>query len=212
MVGHVPEHLRRWPARHADRQSARAMRRRWSKSYQDAGCAAAERGRASCSNEAEAQLFDRFWGMSMSELRKVDHGEMRQFAIQFRDLMYEMPFQLPHNLLLLGRTIAILSGMCTGLDPNFNLWKQLAPYATKLIADEGGSNWQVWLDQIGEFVKEAGRAARTGLQSPHPPGARRADRERAAGQPADLSPGRCRQSPSWKSNLHRVPFRRRRAL
>jgi predicted unusual protein kinase regulating ubiquinone biosynthesis (AarF/ABC1/UbiB family) len=65
-----------------------------------------------------------------------------------------MPFQLPHNLLLLGRTVAILSGMCTGLDPNFNLWTQLAPYAQKLVMDEGVSNWQVWLDQIGELVKQ----------------------------------------------------------
>src|SRR6185503_2343735 len=60
--------------------------------------------------QAEAQLFERFWGMSMSELRKVRHGEMRQFGMQFRELMYEMPFQLPHNLLLLGRTLGILSG------------------------------------------------------------------------------------------------------
>ncbi|MCI0608962.1 MAG: AarF/UbiB family protein [Anaerolineae bacterium] len=103
--------------------------------------------------QAEAQLFDRFWGMSMSELRNVRHREMRQFGMQFRELMYEMPFQLPHNLLLLGRTLAILSGMCTGLDPNFNIWSQMAPYAQKLIADEGISNWEVWLDEIGELVK-----------------------------------------------------------
>ena len=104
--------------------------------------------------QAEAQLFDRFWGMSMSELRKVRHGEMRQFAMQFRELMYEMPFQVPHNLLLLGRTVAILSGMCTGLDPNFNVWGQMAPYAQKLVADEAVSHWEVWLDQIGELLKE----------------------------------------------------------
>ncbi|HEX9385325.1 MAG TPA: AarF/UbiB family protein [Anaerolineales bacterium] len=104
--------------------------------------------------QAETQLFDRFWGMTMSELRKVDHREMRQFAMQFRELMYEMPFQLPHNLLLLGRTVAILSGMSTGLDPNFNLWNQLAPYAQKLVADEGVSNWDIWLDQIGELIKQ----------------------------------------------------------
>src|SRR5689334_4287826 len=104
--------------------------------------------------QAESQLFDRFWGMSMNELRSVDHREMRQFALQFRELMYEMPFQLPHNLLLLGRTVAILSGMSTGLDPNFNLWNQLAPYAQKLIADEGLSNWDVWLDEIGELVRQ----------------------------------------------------------
>ena len=90
---------------------------------------------------AEAQLFDRFWGMSMSELRNINHGEMRQFALQFRELMFEMPFQLPHDLLLLGRTIAILSGICTGLDPNFNVWKQLAPYAKKLIAAAMSGPW-----------------------------------------------------------------------
>jgi predicted unusual protein kinase regulating ubiquinone biosynthesis (AarF/ABC1/UbiB family) len=104
--------------------------------------------------EAEAQLFERFWGLSMGELRKINHTEMRQFALQFRDLMYEMPFQLPHNLLLLGRTLAILSGMCTGLDPEFNLWNQLAPYAQKLVTEEGVSNWEVWLDQVGDLVKE----------------------------------------------------------
>ena len=68
--------------------------------------------------------------------------------------MYEMPFQLPHNLLLLGRTVAILSGMCTGLDPDFNVWEELAPYAQKLVADEVGSGWEVWLDEIGDLVKE----------------------------------------------------------
>ena len=104
--------------------------------------------------QAESQLFDRFWGMSMNELRKVDHREMGQFAMQFRELMYEMPFQLPHNLLLLGRTVAILSGMATGLDPNFNLWGQLAPYAQKLVAEEGLSNWDIWLNEIGDLFKE----------------------------------------------------------
>ena len=104
--------------------------------------------------QAEAQLFERFWGMSMSELRNVRHREMRQFGMQFRELMYEMPFQLPHNLLLLGRTLGILSGMCTGLDPNFNVWGQMAPYAQKLVAEEGLSNWEAWLDEIGNLFKE----------------------------------------------------------
>src|SRR5690606_2757652 len=104
--------------------------------------------------QAGAQLFDRFWGMSMSELRKIDHREMRQFAMQFRELMFEMPFQLPHDLLLLGRTMAILSGICTGLDPDFNVWTQLAPYAQKLVREEGVSNWEVWLDELGELLRE----------------------------------------------------------
>jgi predicted unusual protein kinase regulating ubiquinone biosynthesis (AarF/ABC1/UbiB family) len=104
--------------------------------------------------QAEAELFDLFWGKTMSELRKIKHAEMFRFAEKFRELMYEMPFQLPQNLLMLGRTVAILSGMCTGLDPDFNLWTQLAPYATKLVASEVGTNWKVWLDEIGNALKE----------------------------------------------------------
>jgi predicted unusual protein kinase regulating ubiquinone biosynthesis (AarF/ABC1/UbiB family) len=103
---------------------------------------------------ATAQVFGLFWGKSMSELRQVNHAEMFKFADQFRDLMYSLPFQLPQNLLMLGRTVAILSGMCTGLDPEFNLWDQLAPYATKLVSQEAGSNWRVWLDELGNVLKE----------------------------------------------------------
>lgn len=93
---------------------------------------------------ASAQIFDRFGGMSMNDLRKVSDEDMISFALQFRELMVSMPFQLPENLLLLGRTIAILSGMCTGLNPEFNLWAALSPYATKLITDETGEalSWE----------------------------------------------------------------------
>jgi predicted unusual protein kinase regulating ubiquinone biosynthesis (AarF/ABC1/UbiB family) len=55
---------------------------------------------------------------------------------------------------MLGRTVAILSGMCIGLDSEFNLWNQLAPYATKLVSQEVGSNWRVWLDELGNVLKE----------------------------------------------------------
>jgi len=104
--------------------------------------------------QAESRLFDAFWGKSMSDLRKIRHGEMRQFALQVRELMFSMPFQFPQNLLLLGRTLAILSGMCTGLDPEFNLWTPLAPYAQNLMADEASSTWDTWMDAIGDLVKE----------------------------------------------------------
>jgi predicted unusual protein kinase regulating ubiquinone biosynthesis (AarF/ABC1/UbiB family) len=94
---------------------------------------------------ASAQLFERFWGMSMSDLKSIDHAEMMRFSLQFRELVLDLPVQLPENLLLLGRTVALLSGMCTGLDPDFNLWTSIAPYATKLISEEGGSTFQTIL-------------------------------------------------------------------
>ena len=104
--------------------------------------------------QMSASMFDMFWGKSMDELRQLSPEEMFRFADRFRDLMYNMPFQLPQNLLMLGRTVAILSGMCTGLDKEFNLWNQLSPYATKLVSQEAGSNWRVWLDEAGNILKE----------------------------------------------------------
>jgi predicted unusual protein kinase regulating ubiquinone biosynthesis (AarF/ABC1/UbiB family) len=102
---------------------------------------------------ASMQAFERFGGMSMSDLREIDHAEMMRFALQFRELMLEMPFQLPESLLLLGRTIAILSGMCTGLDPAFNLWTALAPYATRLISEEGGSAVRAFLEEATKVLQ-----------------------------------------------------------
>jgi predicted unusual protein kinase regulating ubiquinone biosynthesis (AarF/ABC1/UbiB family) len=103
--------------------------------------------------QAESAIFDRFWGMSMKEIRQIRPEEFREIGHRFRDLMLEMPFQVPNNLLMLVRTVSILSGMCTGLDPDFNLWNQLSPYATRLVAEEATSGLNVWLDEFGEILK-----------------------------------------------------------
>ena len=101
--------------------------------------------------QAEAKAFERFWGKSMSELQDIDHKELMAFAGEFRDLMYDMPFQIPQDLLLLGRTVAILSGMCTGLDPGFNVWESIRPYAEDLVKSEVTGNWEIWWGEI-EFL------------------------------------------------------------
>jgi predicted unusual protein kinase regulating ubiquinone biosynthesis (AarF/ABC1/UbiB family) len=103
--------------------------------------------------KAEAKAFERFWGMNMSELQDIDHKELMDFAHEFRDLMYEMPFQIPQDLLLLGRTVAILSGMCTGLDQDFNLWENIQPYAEKLVKAEISGNRDLWWGEIEGFLR-----------------------------------------------------------
>ena len=101
---------------------------------------------------AEAQVFDKYWGLSMSELRNIDPHEVREFAHQYRDLLLDMPFQVPQNLIYVVRTVAILSGMCTGLDPDVNLWEQVAPYARRLVEDEATAGAGQWLDRIGDAL------------------------------------------------------------
>lgn len=101
---------------------------------------------------AGSQMFDQFWGKSMEELQNTDMDEMLEFASEFRDLLYTMPFQIPQDIIFLGRCVGILSGMCTGLDPNFNVFEQLVPYAEKLLMDEAKTGWQY-------YVKEAAAMA-----------------------------------------------------
>ncbi len=101
---------------------------------------------------AEAEVFDRYWGMSMNELRNIDPQEVREFARQYRDLLLDLPFQVPQNLIYVARTVSILSGICTGLDPNVNLWQQVGPYARGLVEDEVSGGLGDWLDRIGDAL------------------------------------------------------------
>jgi len=89
--------------------------------------------------KAMKQLFARFGGMGFAELREVDPREFRDFAIQFGDVVRALPFQLPENFLLIIRAMSLTSGVCSSLNPAFNLWDSVEPYASQLIRDEGGN-------------------------------------------------------------------------
>jgi predicted unusual protein kinase regulating ubiquinone biosynthesis (AarF/ABC1/UbiB family) len=102
---------------------------------------------------AEAKAFEQFWGKSLGELRQIGHREMHEFAAEFRELVYTMPFQIPQDLILLGRTMAILSGICTGIDREFNIWHSAAPYAEKLIAEEAVSGRAFWTGELSEMAR-----------------------------------------------------------
>ncbi|AZZ56879.1 ABC1 kinase family protein [Rathayibacter iranicus] len=88
---------------------------------------------------AMTQLFARFGGMGFAELREVDPREFRDFAVQFGDVVRSLPFQLPENFLLVIRAMSLTSGVCSALDPAFNLWDSVEPYAQQLIQEERGS-------------------------------------------------------------------------
>lgn len=88
---------------------------------------------------AMTQLFARFGGMGFAELREVDPREFVDFAIQFRELVRALPFQLPKNFLLIIRAVSLTSGVCSTLDPAYNLWDSVEPYAAQLIREERGN-------------------------------------------------------------------------
>jgi predicted unusual protein kinase regulating ubiquinone biosynthesis (AarF/ABC1/UbiB family) len=114
--------------------------------------------------KASAEAFSRFWGRTAPELVALGHEEFASFAREFGEILYEMPFQIPENFILLGRCVSILSGICSGLDPNFNLWEQIVPYATKLIEAQQGNGVEGYLKIA---LREAGDWLRLAVSLPH---------------------------------------------
>ena len=103
---------------------------------------------------ALSQLFARFGGMGFAQLKQVDPREFRDFGREFGDVMRSLPFQLPERLLLLIRAMALTSGMCSGLDPEFNVWNAVEPYAAQLLDEERGNLMQ----DLGGQVLTSARA------------------------------------------------------
>jgi len=88
---------------------------------------------------AWTKLFSRFGGMGFAELQEVDPREFRAFALEFSDVVRTLPFQLPENFLLIVRALSLTSGVCSSLNPAFNIWDAVEPYSAQLIRSESGN-------------------------------------------------------------------------
>ncbi|GAA2748608.1 ABC1 kinase family protein [Amnibacterium kyonggiense] len=108
---------------------------------------------------AMTQLFARFGGMGFAELREVDQREFFEFSEQFGETIRALPLQLPEHFLLVIRAVSLTSGVCSALDPQFNIWDSVEPYAQKLIRDERGNIVQ-------DLAQQAVDVARSTLQLP----------------------------------------------
>ena len=103
--------------------------------------------------QAGTEVLDRFWGKSTQELREIEIQEVIEFTREYRNLMYDLPFQVPSDLILLGRALSILSGMCAGLDPNFNVWLSILPFAQGLISEERQAGWDYWRNELSNLER-----------------------------------------------------------
>jgi predicted unusual protein kinase regulating ubiquinone biosynthesis (AarF/ABC1/UbiB family) len=104
--------------------------------------------------KANTEMFKRFWGKGMDEFSKISMDEVQAFAYEFREILYNMPFQLPQDLIFLGRAVGILSGMCSGLDPQINVFEHLGPFTQKILAEEAKHDWSYWVKEAGDIAKK----------------------------------------------------------
>lgn len=98
--------------------------------------------------EIHEAMFERFWGVRMGQMRDVALNEARYFVREYRDVIYDAPFQFQVDMLFVARAVGILSGMATNLDPEFDPWAETIPFAEQLAKEELQQNWRGWLQEI----------------------------------------------------------------
>jgi predicted unusual protein kinase regulating ubiquinone biosynthesis (AarF/ABC1/UbiB family) len=153
MVATIPEgvrsHLRDFLFGFASRDAARIVH-----AYQGAGVLlpGADVTRL---EQMEAELLQRYSGLTLRQAQQVAMSEWESLARQYRDILYEMPFQLPTDLLFVGRAMAILFGMATTLDPDFDPWQAIEPFAKQMAGEEAKHGWRGLLDELEKVTRLA---------------------------------------------------------
>lgn len=87
--------------------------------------------------EAQTAVLERIWGRNLLDLARPDPAEVQELGQEFRDLLFDFPFQVPQDFIYLGRAMGMISGLVSQLDPEINPWYQLERYGEALLAGEG---------------------------------------------------------------------------
>jgi predicted unusual protein kinase regulating ubiquinone biosynthesis (AarF/ABC1/UbiB family) len=102
-----------------------------------------------------ALIMEQYHGMTLGEARDLN---VREVAHELEDLFYSQPFRVPAQFAFAGRAVGTLSGLATGLAPEFNLVSVAVPYAqTFLGLDREGAGQTA--QQVFRQVLDAGRIA-----------------------------------------------------
>ena len=104
-----------------------------------------------------ALMMEQYHGMTLGQARDLN---MRDVAAEVEDLFYRQPFRIPAQFAFAGRAIGTLSGLATGLAPEFNLVNVAVPYAQKFLGlNRDGANQTA--QQLLTQMLDAGRTLLT---------------------------------------------------
>lgn len=110
--------------------------------------------------EAHEVLFRRLWGVRSGQFRDLAVKEARYFLKEYRDVIYDAPFQFQADMLFVVRAVGILSGMAANLDPDFDPWAKTIPFAERYAREELQRGWR-------ELFREAMLLGRTLIRLPN---------------------------------------------
>jgi predicted unusual protein kinase regulating ubiquinone biosynthesis (AarF/ABC1/UbiB family) len=86
--------------------------------------------------EAQEALLNRIWGRNLLDLARPDPKEVQELGLEFRDILFEFPFQVPQDFVYLGRCLGMVSGLVSLLDPEINPWYQIEKFGRELISSQ----------------------------------------------------------------------------
>lgn len=91
--------------------------------------------------------------------RELTNLDIEQIFAETEDLVRDMHFQIPQQLIFLGRSVSIVSGIVTGLNPDINLFDEVRPFAQSMLERERGE--QDWRDVLRRELLGYGQIATT---------------------------------------------------
>jgi predicted unusual protein kinase regulating ubiquinone biosynthesis (AarF/ABC1/UbiB family) len=65
---------------------------------------------------------------------------MQELTSEFRDILFDFPFQIPQDFIYLGRALGMVSGLLSQLDPEINPWYQIEKYGRELLFQDSGED------------------------------------------------------------------------
>ena len=101
--------------------------------------------------EAQDVVLERIWGRNLLDLARPDPEEMAELGQEFRDLLFDFPFQIPQDFIYLGRALGIVSGLVAQLDEQINPWYFIEKYGESLVSSREGQ--QLGLETAWEVVR-----------------------------------------------------------
>src|SRR5581483_10870862 len=83
---------------------------------------------------AVALMMEQYHGITLGQARDLD---LSGVAHEVEALLYSQPFRIPAEFAFTGKAIGTLSGVATGLAPEFNLIDVAVPYAQRFLGLSG---------------------------------------------------------------------------
>jgi predicted unusual protein kinase regulating ubiquinone biosynthesis (AarF/ABC1/UbiB family) len=88
-------------------------------------------------------------------VRELNNMDIEAIFDETQDLVFDLPFQLPQDLLYLGRAMSMVGGLATSIEPDINLFESLRPFAGQMMENERKNG--DWFSLVQTELRELGQ-------------------------------------------------------